>query len=108
MSTNLTDEIRAVEAAAQKKVADATAEAAALVSAARDEMARLVKETRQQQYREYREQLDALEQQASREAAEKVEAGRKAAADFVKRHQDVLAGTSQWVAEEVMSRYGHS
>ena len=108
MATNLTDEIRALVEAAAQRVSDAEAQAASCVVRARDEAAKKVKESRQSLYREYRNKVEKLEKEAADQAAGLVDQGKKKAAEFVKAHEGLLAKTSKWVAEEVMSRYGRS
>lgn len=106
MSTNLTDEIRSVEAAAAQKVADAKAEAQDLVNRTRSSAALRVKEAKQAHFREYRSRLAQVEAEAAEAAAQTVEQGRAEAQQFIASHEDAVKKTSQWLAEEVVSQYG--
>ena len=81
MSTNLTDEIRSVEAAAAQKVADAKAEAQDLVIRTRNSAALRVKEAKQAHFREYRSRLAQVEAEAAETAAQAVEQGKTAGAN---------------------------
>ena len=106
MSTNLTDEIRSVEAAAAQKVADAKAEAQDLVIRTRNSAALRVKEAKQAHFREYRSRLAQVEAEAAETAAQAVEQGKTEARQFVESHEDAVKKTAQWLAEEVVSQYG--
>lgn len=106
MSTNLTDEIRSVEAAAAKKVADAKSEALDLVNGARNAAALRVKESKQAQFREYRQRISQVEAEAAETSAKTVEQGKAEAKQFVEAHSEAVKKTAQWLAEEVVSRYG--
>lgn len=106
MSTNLTDEIRGVEAVAAKKVADAKAEALDLVTKTRSAALLRVKEAKQAQFREYRQRLSQVEAEAAKSSAQTVEQGKAEAAEFVEAHSEAVKKTVQWLAEEVVSRYG--
>ena len=106
MSTNLTDEIRSIEAAAAKTVADAKAQALDLVAKSRDAAAARVKEARQSQFRDYRTRLGIKETEAAQNAAKTVAEGKAAASQFVEAHAAAVEKTAQWLAEEVVSRYG--
>ncbi len=108
MSTNLTEEIRSVEAAAAKKVADARTEAQAIVAKARAAAALRVKDAKQSQFREYRRRVGEVEAEAAKESERAVEQGRADALKFVQAHGKALKKTAQWLAEEVVSRYGRS
>ncbi len=106
MSTNLTEEIRSVEAAAAQKVADARAEAQAIVARARGAAALRVKDAKQSQFREYRRRIGEVEADAAKESERVVEQGRAEALKFVQSHGEVVKKTARWLAEEVVSRYG--
>ena len=106
MSTNLTDEIRSVEAAAAQKVADAKAEAQDLVIRTRNSAALRVKEAKQAHFREYRSRLAQVEAEAAETAAQAVEQGKTEARQFVESHEDAVKKTAQRLAEEVVSQYG--
>jgi len=106
MSTNLTEEIRGVEAAAAQKVADARAQAQELVTKTRSAVALKVKEAKQSQFRDYRRRITDVEAEAEKLSAQTVERGKKEAAEFVKLHEEAVGKTAQWLAEEVVSRYG--
>ena len=106
MSTNLTDEIRGVEAAAAKKVADAKAEALDLVTKTRNSAALRVKEAKQAQFRDYRKRISQVEAEAEKKSAETGDQGKVEAAKFVEDHGGAVKKTAQWLAEEVVSRYG--
>lgn len=106
MSTNLTEEIRSVEAAAAQTIADARAQAQDLVAKTRSTVALRVKEAKQSQFRDYRRRIGEVEAEAESVSAQSVEQGRVQAAEFVKAHEDVVTKTGQWLAEEVVSRYG--
>lgn len=106
MSTNLTDEIRGIEAAAAKTVADAKAQALDLVAKTRESAAARVKEAKQANFRDYRNRIGQVEAEAAKEAAKTVEEGKAAASQFVEEHAAAVKKTAQWLAEEVVSRYG--
>ena len=106
MSTNLTEEIRSVEAAAAQKVADARTEAQDLVARTRSEGALRVKEAKQAQFRDYRKRISQVEAEAEKKSAETVDQGKVEAAKFVEDHGGAVKKTAQWLAEEVVSRYG--
>ncbi|MGI6075824.1 MAG: cell envelope biogenesis protein TolA [Pyramidobacter sp.] len=106
MSTNLTNEIRGVEAAAAQKVADAKAEALDLVTKTRNSAALRVKEAKQAQFREYHQRIGQIEAEAAKKSAETVDLGKVEAARFVEEHGEAVKKTAQWLAEEVVSRYG--
>ena len=106
MSTNLTEEIRSVEAAAAQKVADARTEAQDLVARTRSEGALRVKEAKQAQFRDYRTRISEVEAEAEKASAATVEQGRSSALEFVRAHGEAVKKTAQWLAEEVVSRYG--
>lgn len=106
MSTNLTDEIRAVEAAAAQTVSDAKAEAMDLVAKTRNAAMLRVKEGKQADFRGYRKRISLVEAEAEKKSAKVVEEGSAAAAEFIKAHEAAVKKTAQWLAEEVVSRYG--
>ena len=106
MSTNLTEEIRSVEAAAAQKVADARAQAQELVAQTRAAAAARVKEAKQSQFRDYRKRLGEVEAEAEKASALTVEQGKAGAEEFVREHEEAVKKTAQWLAEEVVSRYG--
>ena len=106
MSTNLTEEIRNVEAAAAQKVADARAQAQDLVAQTRAAAAARVKEAKQSQFRDYRKRLGEVEAEAQKASALTVEQGKAGAEEFVREHEEAVKKTAQWLAEEVVSRYG--
>ena len=106
MSTNLTEEIRSVEAAAAQKVADARTEAQDLVARTRSEGALRVKEAKQAQFRDYRKRISEVEAEAEKASALTVEQGKAGAEEFVREHEEAVKKTAQWLAEEVVSRYG--
>ena len=106
MSTNLTEEIRSVEAAAAQKVADARAQAQELVAQTRAAAASRVKEAKQSQFRDYRKRLGEVEAEAEKASALTVEQGKAGAEEFVREHEEAVKKTAQWLAEEVVSRYG--
>ena len=106
MSTNLTEEIRSVEAAAAQKVADARAQAQDLVAQTRAAAAARVKEAKQSQFRDYRKRLGEVEAEAQKASALTVEQGKAGAEEFVREHEEAVKKTAQWLAEEVVSRYG--
>ena len=106
MSTNLTEEIRNVEAAAAQKVADARAQAQDLVAQTRAAAAARVKEAKQSQFRDYRKRLGEVEAEAEKASALTVEQGKAGAEEFVREHEEAVKKTAQWLAEEVVSRYG--
>lgn len=106
MSTSLTDEIRGVEAEAVKKVADAKAEASDFVAKTRDAAALRVKEAKQSQFRTYRERLAKVEAEAAVKSEKIVADGKAEAEKFVEAHKGAVEKTAQWLAEEVVSRYG--
>lgn len=108
MATNLTDEIRDLEARAKQVVEDAQAEAARLVNEARDLAARKIKETRQSLYRSYREKTEALERNAEALASKILDDGKNEAQAFVREHESRIDEGARWVAEEVKKRYGRS
>ena len=106
MSTNLTEEIRSVEAAAAQKVADARAQAQELVAQTRAAASARVKEGTQSQFRDYRKRLGEVEAEAEKASALTVEQGKAGAEEFVREHEEAVKKTAQWLAEEVVSRYG--
>lgn len=106
MSSNLTDEIRGVEAAAAQKVADAKAQALDLVNKTKNSAALRVKEAKQTQFREYRQRLSQVEAEVAKASAATVAQGKADAEQFVKAHEEAVKKTAQWLAEEVVSRYG--
>ena len=106
MSTNLTEEIRSVEAAAAQKVADARAQAQELVAQTRAAAAARVKEAKQSQFRDYRKRLGEVEAEAEKASALTVEQGKAGAEGFIRDHEEAVKKTAQWLAEEVVSRYG--
>ncbi len=107
MSSNLTDEIRNVEAEAARRVADAKAEAAALVTQARNDAAQQVKEAKQSQFRLYNERLAKVETEASEKASGLVAQGKEEVQEFLEAHKGAVKKAAQWLAEEVVSRYVH-
>ena len=106
MSTNLTEEIRNVEAAAAELPAKAKAEAQDLVAKTRSATATRVKEAKQSQFRDYRRRLGEVEAEAEKTSAQTVEQGKADASKFVREHEEAVKKTAQWLAEEVVSRYG--
>ncbi|MBP5211317.1 MAG: cell envelope biogenesis protein TolA, partial [Pyramidobacter sp.] len=102
MSTNLTEEIRSVEAAAAQKVADARAQAQDLVAQTRAAAAARVKEAKQSQFRDYRKRLGEVEAEAEKASALTVEQGKAGAEEFVREHEEAVKKTAQWLAEEVV------
>ncbi len=106
MSTNLTEEIRGVEAAAAGKIADAKAEALDLVTKTRSAAMLRVKEAKQAHFREYRARLSQVEAEAAKSSAQTVEQGKAEAAEYVQIHGEAVKKTVKWLAEEVVSRYG--
>ena len=106
MSTNLTEEIRNVEAAAAKTLQDAKAEAQELVNGAKASTALRLKEAKQAQFRDFRARLAKIEAESAEEAAKLVEQGKAEAKQFVADHEGVVTETARWLAEEVVSRYG--
>ena len=106
MSTNLTEEIRSVEAAAAKTVSDAKTQAQDLVNSTRASAALRLKEAKQSQFRDFRARLAKIEAASSEESAKFVEKGKEDAKQFVADHVAVAAKTAEWLAEEVVSRYG--
>lgn len=106
MSTNLTEEIRSVEAAAAQQVADARAQAQDIVAKARAAASAKVKEAKQSQFRDYRRAIREVEAEAEKTSAATVEKGRTDALEFVQARGEAVKKTAQWLAEEVVSRYG--
>lgn len=106
MSTNLTEEIRKVEAAAAKTVSDAKSQAQELVSGTRASAALKLKEAKQSHFRDFRARIAAIEAESADEAAKLVEQGKAEAEKFVADHEGLVAETARWLAEEVVSRYG--
>lgn len=108
MSTNLTDEIRNLENESERRIADAKAQAASLVSKASEEALARVKEAKQEQFRAFKARLTQVETEAAKKAADEVAQGDKEAKEFVEAHQTAVQKMAQWVADEVVSRYGRS
>ena len=108
MSTNLTDEIKKIEEAAKQSVINAKGEASTMLAKTKADLAKHVKESKQAHFRSYRENLLKEEAKASEAASQIVKKGHLDAQTFTENHKNAINEVAQWVAEEVVSRYGRS
>ena len=106
MPKNIAEEIIEAETKAKRILQDALAEGAKLLAQTRAEAETLAKESRHRYHRTLREAILQLEESADRESEKTVEKGRNEAEELVKNHRDKVNVVAEWVAEEVMSRYG--
>jgi len=105
---NVAEEIRSVEEWAKNAVQEARLEGVRIVAAARTEGDERVKGAKQAAARWFRERLAAKESEANDMAARMVEEGKeraKALAESLGSRGQVVGN---WIAEEVMARYGRS
>lgn len=106
MTVNLADEIKEVEARSKEIVQHAKNEAVRFVNEARSESQRRTKEARQKAFRLFRDRVVSAEREAEEKAEKKVATGRRELEDRSRQYENALAGVSDWIAGEVISRYG--
>lgn len=106
MATNVADEIRTAEEKARDILKDARSEAATILSGAKADAERRIKETKQQCHKSFVKQLREIEGEAEAKATDTVQSGKEESEAFLKQAQPNVDGVSRWIAEEVMTRYG--
>ncbi|HCL80021.1 MAG TPA: cell envelope biogenesis protein TolA [Synergistaceae bacterium] len=106
MTVNLADEIKEVEARSKEIVQHAKNEAVRLVNEARNESQRRTKEAQQKAFRFFRDKVVSVERDAEKRADEKLATGHREMEDRSRQYENALAGVSDWIAGEVISRYG--
>lgn len=77
-----------------------------MLAEARAEAENSLKTSKQKMHRKYRETLEKLEKEAADEAESIVSKGEKEAEEMVRRFQDRINDVADWVAKEVVNRYG--
>lgn len=107
MAQNMANEIRIKESAAKTTIAEAKAEAARLVAAARTAAEQAVKDAKQRSHRSFREQVLKAEGEAEAEAVKTVENGRNDAEQYYAGNKSKTAEVIDWLTKEVMSSYGN-
>lgn len=107
MAQNMADEIRAKEASAKEIVAEARAEGARLLAAARTEAEQSLKEAKQRSHRYFRDQVKAAEAEADAVAVKTVETGKRESEEFYRNNKSRTANVADWLTKEVMSTYGN-
>lgn len=106
MVQDIAEEIRIVEENARQTVQNARVEAARLVAAAQNEMDLRLKETKQKTTRSFKEKIEEFEATAEERAQEIVSQGEENANTFTLSVEKRIKDVAQWIAEEVMTKYG--
>ncbi len=106
MVQDIAEEIRAVEENARQTVQNARVEAARLIAVAQNEMDIRLKETKQKTTRFFKESAEKFEAAAEERAREIVQQGQERANAFASVAEKRVKDVAQWIAEEVMTRYG--
>ena len=106
MTENLAQEIREQESLAKAVIVAAKAEAAKIVATAQAEAEQLIKDTKQQCHRQWRESVANAEKEAELKAREILEKGQKDAKDYYENKKDSAAEVADWLVKEVMTTYG--
>lgn len=106
LTENLAQEIREQESLAKAAIAEAKAEAAKITATAQAEAEQLIKDTKQQCHRQWRESVANAEKEAEGKAGEILEKGKKEAQECYEKTKDSAAGVADWLVREVMTNYG--
>ena len=106
MVQDIAEEIRTVEENARQTVQNARIEGARLIAAAQNEMDIRLKETKQKTTRFFKENVEKFETAAEEKAREIVHQGKEDANAFASGVEKRVKDVAQWIAEEVMTRYG--
>ena len=106
MTENLAQEIREQESLAKAVISAAKAEAAKIVATAQAEAEQLIKDTKQQCHRQWRESVANAEKDAELKAREILEKGQKEAQECYEDRKASAAEVADWLVKEVMTTYG--
>jgi len=106
LAQNVADEIREAEEKARVTVKEAKAESARMIASARSEAEERIKRARQESHRHFREEIAKTEEMAEQKAAGVLSKGRDDARELESKLQAKIKPVAEWIAEEVMSRYG--
>jgi len=106
LTENLAQEIREQESLAKAVITTAKAEAAKITAAAQAEAEQLIKDTKQQCHRQWRESVANAEKEAEQKAGEILEIGKKEAQECYENRKDSASEVADWLVREVMTNYG--
>jgi len=106
LAENLAQEIREQEALAKETIANAKVEAAKIVASAQAGAEQMIKNTRQQCHRQWRESVANAEKEAEAKACDILKTGQVDADLFYEQKKGSVIEVANWLVREVMATYG--
>ena len=85
---------------------DCSVRPAKITAAAQAEAEQLIKDTKQQCHRQWRESVANAEKEAEQKAGEILEIGKKEAQECYENSKDSASEVADWLVREVMTNYG--
>jgi len=106
MTANLIDEIKTAEAEAAKSVQEAKSNAAKKLNKAVADAESAIKGAKQAAAKQFRDKIQMAENTAETKSRGIVTERETSAKAFYVEHREKAAAAANWIAEEVMGKYG--